>query len=187
MTHVAGEMVLHATEAAAIGLGGKSAVLMIGGETVAYWAGPVLGVLYVLDLDQHTGQALTAMGRVAYTKDLLREAEAMQYALENPDARTMSEEYLDALERALGRGCYPITEDFDTASLFTQTSNSVVVRDGQAQFDVCRDGGQQFIHRAIQAFSGDVKITVIGRMSSANNNCGSLWASGMASAREASG
>jgi hypothetical protein len=64
-----------------------------------------------------------------------------------------------------------ITEDFDSAAGFVQTDPDIYIADGQVHWTVHRDGGDQFVYRSIPSFSGDVRVTVLGQVDSANNNC----------------
>jgi len=64
-----------------------------------------------------------------------------------------------------------IIENFDSSDDFTQTDPDVYIADGQAHWTIHRDEGDQFLYRSIPAFSGDVRITVVGQVDSWTSNC----------------
>lgn len=66
---------------------------------------------------------------------------------------------------------YPLTETFDSSEGFTSTSAGLSISGGKVNWSVSRNGGQQWIYRSIPAFSGDVRLTIVGTVTGATNNC----------------
>ena len=66
---------------------------------------------------------------------------------------------------------YPLTETFDSADGFTQTSDNVYIEGGKVHWNVQGDG-LQYVYRDIPAFSGDFRVTVRGQIDGGNYNCG---------------
>lgn len=64
-----------------------------------------------------------------------------------------------------------IVEEFTSTAGFTQTDPDVYIADGRVNWHVYRNGGLQYIYRSIPAFSGDVRLTVRGRVDGWSNNC----------------
>lgn len=96
-----------------------------------------------------------------------------------PHAATMSS--FDRLFAAPSPALSPVatsvisfTEEFDNAGLFSKTPDADInVTGGQAVWTFHRNRGQQYLYRTIPSFSGDVRITVNGKMdAAANGNCG---------------
>lgn len=64
-----------------------------------------------------------------------------------------------------------LLEEFNSPEGFSFTDPDIFIEDGKVFWTVYRDGGEQYVYRDIQAFSGDFKLTVIGQINSASNNC----------------
>ena len=63
------------------------------------------------------------------------------------------------------------TEEFNNLSDFSQTSGNIALVDGKANWLLTRNGMGQFIYRNISAFSGNVRITVVGQVNDWTDNC----------------
>jgi hypothetical protein len=63
------------------------------------------------------------------------------------------------------------TEDFNSSSGFSQTDPDVYIANGKVNWTIYRDKGDQYIYKNIPAFSGDVRLTVVGQIESWTNNC----------------
>lgn len=63
------------------------------------------------------------------------------------------------------------TEEFNDPYAFTQTSENVRIVDGKVYWNVSRNGGEQYVYRSIPAFSGNMRLTVTGQVTSWDNNC----------------
>jgi len=68
-------------------------------------------------------------------------------------------------------GIYPLVEEFISSEGFTSTDPDIYISNGKAYWHVYRDGGEQYIYRSIPEFSGPVRITVVGQVDYAANNC----------------
>ncbi|MBL8166079.1 MAG: hypothetical protein JNJ61_29120 [Anaerolineae bacterium] len=68
---------------------------------------------------------------------------------------------------------YPLVEEFDSAVGFTQMVPDVFIGGGKVNWHVYRSpaGWEQYVYRSIPAFSGDVRITVVGQVNAWTNNC----------------
>jgi WD40 repeat protein len=67
------------------------------------------------------------------------------------------------------------TEEFTDPIVFSQTSGNVYISAGRVYWTIARNGGTQYVYRAIPAFSGDMRLTVTGEIDNWDNNCG-VWA-----------
>ena len=64
-----------------------------------------------------------------------------------------------------------IEEDFDSRGNFEITDSDIDIEDGSVNWEIHRDGGEQFAYREIPRFRGDVRLTVVGQIDDASNNC----------------
>lgn len=74
-------------------------------------------------------------------------------------------------ESIASSGFSPIIEEFKSYEGFTQTSPNVSISGDQANCNVSRSGGEQFLYRAIPRIDGDFRFTVIAEINSWTNNC----------------
>ncbi|MEW5959714.1 MAG: hypothetical protein AB1801_18470 [Chloroflexota bacterium] len=65
----------------------------------------------------------------------------------------------------------PISEEFDSAQGFIQTSDNVYIEGGQVNWRIQRNGGVQYVYRSIPPFGGNVRLTAQGQVDSWTNNC----------------
>ena len=67
---------------------------------------------------------------------------------------------------------YPLVEEFDSSEGFTSTSPDITISNGELHWSVSRSpaGYRQYISRSIPAFTGDVRLTVRGKVDGYNNN-----------------
>lgn len=74
---------------------------------------------------------------------------------------------------AVDQTAAPVTifEDFIRPDDFQSTTSNVSIANGQVNWHVSRSGGEQFVYRSIPAFSGDVRLTVVGQVDNYTNNC----------------
>ncbi len=66
---------------------------------------------------------------------------------------------------------YPLIEEFDSAEEFTSTDPDVYIENGRVYWTIHVDEGLQYVYRSIPAFSGPVRLTVVGQVDWASNNC----------------
>lgn len=92
-------VVVEVVDAAAIGLGGKAAVVSIAGETVLAWGGGILTAIYV---GKNLGWSVLTVEKVTrlhLATKKLQEARAILWVMEHPNAKTMPPHYAEALHR----------------------------------------------------------------------------------------
>jgi len=86
------KIVLKGTDAAAIGLGGKGAVLTIGGHTIGAWAGTFVGLVYVYDLGYSSVSGIECFYEWADNYSKYKEARCILDAREHPEKTSFDED-----------------------------------------------------------------------------------------------
>ena len=79
--------------------------------------------------------------------------------------------YADIGDLLLASVATGITEEFNNLADFYQTSGNITLVDGKADWLLTRNGAAQFIYRNIPAFSGNVRITIIGQVNDWTDTC----------------
>ncbi len=81
---------------------------------------------------------------------------------------------IDRIEvEPLNQQAASFVEDFNSSESFQQLGDTVFIQDGRVVWqDVWMGGGDQYVYRPIQPFSGPVRIRVIGQVDQWENNCG---------------
>lgn len=64
-----------------------------------------------------------------------------------------------------------IIENFDSKAGFVSSTNKSWIQDGFLYWNVARNVNAQWIYRNIPSFSGNMRLTVVGTVKSATNNC----------------
>jgi hypothetical protein len=104
---IGGAIALEAADAVAIGLGGKQAVLIIGGHTVAAWGGAVLTGIYIGKIAGWSALTVEKVTRLHLAGKRYEEAKAILWIKEHPKALTIPPQYAEALRRV----CKSVLED----------------------------------------------------------------------------
>ncbi|HEY9075927.1 MAG TPA: serine/threonine-protein kinase [Anaerolineaceae bacterium] len=72
-------------------------------------------------------------------------------------------------------GTVIVSENFENPNIWTYTNpTAVVVSGGKAIWNIDTSKGKQYIYRSIPKFSGNFRMTLVGQVNYANNNCGSV-------------
>lgn len=64
-----------------------------------------------------------------------------------------------------------LIEEFNNPNDFTYTDPNIFIDEGMVVWNFDRSGGEQFAYREIQSFSGDIRLTVIGKIDDWTGNC----------------
>jgi hypothetical protein len=93
------------------------------------------------------------------------------FATQRLSIAPISAGYVDIGDLLLASVATGFTEEFNNLADFYQTSGNITLVDGKANWLLTRNGMGQFIYRNIPAFSGNVRITVIGQVNDWTDNC----------------